>query len=209
MEKALSIIGCSPHPKPVAAEFTAEPMECNAAILQSVSISNQDDAAVCLHIKLHLNDLGLKEHSTKLHFCQPFLSPPTHPGQQGRPPLTMHFLDHCKLQWQLDHQLDNHLDQKMMIGVSTSPQQQRGISRQAYRAAVQTGTEIEWHGDSCAVELSSLPGEPVAASSRLENIDSRESHLEQGSTVVKLIETTLLGRKRKVPSSCTATTTTP
>ncbi|XP_066030201.1 uncharacterized protein [Pocillopora verrucosa] len=58
-----------------------------------------------------------------------------------------------------------------------------GISRQAYRAAVQTGTEVEWHCDSCAVEWSSLPGEPVAASSRLENIDSWESHLEQGSTV--------------------------
>ena len=59
------------------------------------------------------------------------------------------------------------------------------LSRQAYHAAVQTGREIEWHCDSCAVELSSLPGEPVAASSRLENIDSRESHLEQGSTVGK------------------------
>ncbi|CAH3032052.1 unnamed protein product, partial [Pocillopora meandrina] len=57
-----------------------------------------------------------------------------------------------------------------------------GISRQAYRAAVQTGTEIEWHCDSCAVEWSSLLGEPAAASSRLENIDLWESHLEQGST---------------------------
>ena len=60
-----------------------------------------------------------------------------------------------------------------------------GISRQAYRAAVQTGTEIEWHCDSCAVEWSSLLGEPAAASSRLENIDLWESHLEQGSTVGK------------------------
>ena len=60
-----------------------------------------------------------------------------------------------------------------------------GISRQAYCAAVQTETEIEWYCDSCALELSSFPGEPVAASSRLENIDSWESHLEQGSTVGK------------------------
>ena len=69
-----------------------------------------------------------------------------------------------------------------------------GISRQAYHAAVQTGAEIEWHCESCAVEWSCISGEPVAASSRLENSDSLstsheplhpptivswESHLEQ------------------------------
>ena len=52
-----------------------------------------------------------------------------------------------------------------------------GISRQAYRAAVQNGTEIDWHCESCAVEWSGVSGEPVAASSRLEDSDSlRTSH---------------------------------
>ena len=46
-----------------------------------------------------------------------------------------------------------------------------GISRQAYRAAVQNGTEIDWHCESCAVEWSGVSGEPVAASSRLEDSD--------------------------------------
>lgn len=41
-----------------------------------------------------------------------------------------------------------------------------------YRAAVQNGTEIEWYCEFCAVELSGISGEPVAASSRLENPDS-------------------------------------
>jgi len=53
-----------------------------------------------------------------------------------------------------------------------------GISRQAYRAAVQTGTEVDWYCKSCAAEWSYISGEPVAASSRLENSDSMSAIYE-------------------------------
>lgn len=57
-----------------------------------------------------------------------------------------------------------------------------GISRQAYRAAVQTDTEIEWHCESCAVKWST-PGEPVAVSSRLENSLSTSSEPLHSPTI--------------------------
>lgn len=53
-----------------------------------------------------------------------------------------------------------------------------GISRQAYRAAVQTGTEVDWYCQSCAAEWSNISGEPAAASSRLENFDSMSTVYE-------------------------------
>lgn len=56
------------------------------------------------------------------------------------------------------------------------------ISRQAYRAAVQTDTEIEWHCESCAVKWST-PGEPVAVSSRLENSLSTSSEPLHSPTI--------------------------
>ena len=52
-----------------------------------------------------------------------------------------------------------------------------GISRQAYHAAVQTGAEIEWHCESCAVEWSCISGEPVAASSKLDSLSTSHEPL--------------------------------
>ena len=45
-------------------------------------------------------------------------------------------------------------------------------------AAVQTGTEIEWHCESCAEEWSRISREPIAASSTLENFDSLSTSSE-------------------------------
>ncbi|RMX52529.1 hypothetical protein pdam_00025468, partial [Pocillopora damicornis] len=45
-------------------------------------------------------------------------------------------------------------------------------------AAVPTGTEIEWHCESCAEEWSRISREPIAASSTLENFDSLSTSSE-------------------------------